>query len=198
MKEIWDETYDDDAYAFGTEPNDFLKEMAHYLPPKSNLLCIAEGEGRNAVFLASKGFTVSAIDQSEIGQQKAMKLAEKQNVSFAYDVVDIRDYDMGKKKWDGIVAIFAHTEPDVRQHMLQSAKEGLKTGGVFLLEGYNAEQLNYGTGGPKEHYKMFSLAELKDSFNDYTLIKAENTIRDIHEGEYHYGKSSVVQFIAKK
>ncbi|MCH2037684.1 MAG: methyltransferase domain-containing protein, partial [Rickettsiales bacterium] len=156
------------------------------------------GEGRNAVFLASQGFSVSAIDQSEVGQQKAKKLAEQENVTFAYDVVDISDYDMGHDKWDGIVAIFAHTEPDVRQKMIQGAKDGLKIGGVFLLEGYNKEQLTYGSGGPKEHYKMFSLAELKDAFNDFIIIKAENTIRDIHEGEYHDGTSSVVQFIAKK
>lgn len=198
MKEFWNERYNNEEYAYGTAPNDFLQENIHHFPPQSRILSLAEGEGRNAVFLASKGFDVSAVDQSEVGQAKALKLAGTQGLAIQYQIGDLNDYDMGASKWDGIISISAHTPSAVRKRVLSAVKAALKPGGIFLLEGYNAEQLNYGTGGPKDKDMLFSLDELKAAFSGFTILRAENLIRDISEGSYHSGKSSVVQFIARK
>lgn len=198
MKEFWNERYSHEAYAFGTSPNDFLTASVNLFSQPSRILCLAEGEGRNAVFLALEGHEVYAVDQSEAGKAKALKLAKEHGVSIHYQIGDLSQYDMGIGAWDGIISISAHTPSVLRKHILTSAKHALKPGGIFLLEGYNAEQLRYGTGGPKDEDMLFSLDELNAAFCDCTILHAKNTIRDIQEGLYHSGKSSVTQFIARK
>lgn len=198
MKEFWNERYSEEQYVYGEEPNDFLAANIHLFVPGASILCLADGEGRNGVFLATKGFEVSAVDQSETGRQKALKLAEKKGVSIHYEIGDLNDYDMRTGKWDAIVSIFAHTPSPVRSRILKAVKEGLKPGGIFLLEGYNPRQLEYGTGGPKDEDMLFKLDELKASFADCTILRAEDLVRDIQEGAYHWGTSSVTQFIVRK
>lgn len=198
MKEFWNERYSEETYAYGTNPNDFLKENIRLFAPQANILCLAEGEGRNAVFLAANGCNVSAVDQSDVGKVKALKLAEQQNVSIDYNIGDLGSYDMGQEKWDGIVSIWAHTPSSMRRYVFSAIKAGLKPGGIFLLEGYNIQQLEYKTGGPKEADMFFSLEELKEVFSGYEILHAANKIRDIEEGAYHAGASSVVQFVARR
>lgn len=198
MKEFWNERYSEEGYVYGEAPNDFLEEQVHLFREKGNILCLADGEGRNGVFLAAKGFHVVSVDQSEIGRQKALALAEKNSVSIKYDIGDLNDYDMGQDEWDGIVSIFAHTPSPVRARVLKAVKTALKPGGIFLLEGYNAKQLEYNTGGPKDPDMLYSLDELKAAFDDCTILHAGNIERNIQESAYHWGISSVVQFIVRK
>jgi 2-polyprenyl-3-methyl-5-hydroxy-6-metoxy-1,4-benzoquinol methylase len=198
MKEFWNERYSEENYVYGEEPNDFLKEHIQIFPKEAKILCLADGEGRNGVFLASNGFDVSSVDLSEAGKSKALKLAGKKGVAIDYDIADLNDYDMGVAKWDGIISIFSHTPSAVRRRVLSAVKQALKPGGIFLLEGYNAGQLKYGTGGPKDEDMLFSLDELKTAFSDCKILRAENLVRDVNEGAYHWGESSVVQFIVQK
>lgn len=198
MKEFWNDRYKNEAYAYGTAPNDFLKENFQYFPSNARILTLAEGEGRNAVFLAVQGHEVSAVDQSEYGRDKALTLAAKNNAAIDYQIGDLNDYAMGAESWDGIVSISAHTPPATRKKVLSAVKEALKPGGVFLLEGYNKAQLHLGTGGPKEADMLFSLTELNEAFPGFEILHAMDLVREIQEGEYHSGKSSVVQFIARK
>lgn len=197
-KEFWNDRYSDNKYVYGEKPNDFLVESLEYFKDGSNILCIAEGEGRNAVFLATKGFNVTAVDQSSAGREKALNLAQKNNVHINYEVADLRNYNFGENIWDVIISIFAHTPYDVREHVHSSVKKALKEKGIFLLEGYNLKQLQYKTGGPKNEDMLFSKENLESDFAGFEILLSQDFIRHINEGEFHNGDSSVTQFIARK
>lgn len=198
MSVKWDERFSGEEYAYGKEPNDFLRIRAHMLPRRGKILCLCEGEGRNAVYLAGLGFKVTAMDGSKAGMEKALRLAEEKNVDLQYHVSDIQNFDMGKEKWDGIVSIFAHFPPKLTKDVYKRAQTALKDNGIFILEGYNAEQLEYNTGGPPNADMMASLNTLKASFKTFQFLHQIDTIRDVTEGEFHTGEASVTQFIAQK
>lgn len=195
---FWNGRFGGEDYAYGTQPNDFLRENASLFRPGNAILSLAEGEGRNAVFLAAQGCKVRGVDFSQSGRTKALQLAERQGVTIGYDLADLTTYDMGEAVWDGVISIFCHL-PDVhRPHLFQSIRRGLKPGGVLLLESYNQKQLGFGTGGPKDAAMLPSLDELKAAFAGFELLRAEDTVREIQEGALHSGKSSVTQFLARK
>ena len=143
---MWDQRYSAAEYAYGTQPNTFLAENIHHLP-KGNVLCLAEGEGRNAVFLAKNGYMVTAVDSSIVGLNKAKKLADENGVTVNCIHADLANYYLGENKWDGIVSIFCPLPPSIRQQLYLKVQAGLKPNGVFLLEAYTPEQIKFGTGG---------------------------------------------------
>lgn len=198
MSVKWDERFSEEEYAYGTEPNDFLRIRAQILPHRGKILCLCEGEGRNAVYLASEGFKVTAMDASKVGMNKALQLAEIKNVDLEYFVSEIEDFDMGKEKWDGIVSIFAHFPTKIAKKVYKRAQNALKNKGVFMLEGYNTGQLEYNTGGPKDADSFVNLETLKASFQTFQFLHQIETIRNVTEGKYHTGEASVTQFIAQK
>ena len=162
------------------------------------VLCLSEGEGRNAVYLALNGFQVTCVDISAIAKEKALKLAALKGVKIEYDVSDLEEYDLGNEKWDGIVSIFGHTPSIVRKKLHQAIKKSLKKGGVFLLEGYSVDQLKYNTGGPKDRDMLYTKEEFEKDFDGLTIQLFQNIVRNISEGVAHNGDSSVIQFVAKK
>ena len=194
---MWDERYSAEEYAYGTTPNEFLAENFIHIP-KGRVLSLAEGEGRNAVFLAKQGYSVTAVDASLVGLNKAGKLAEENGVVVEFIHADLADYDLGENKWDGIVSIFIPLPSSLRKELYKKVIAGLKQNGVFLLEAYTPDQLNHGTGGgnsvdvmqTKESLRL-ELASLKFKH----LIELE---RDVTEGVFHTGIGSVVQAIATK
>lgn len=135
---MWDERYSEAQYAYGKEPNDFLAENYNALPI-GKVLSLAEGEGRNAVFLAKKGYEVTAVDSSEVGLKKAEKLANEHGVKIDLVQADLANYDIGENKWDGIVSIFCPLPAAVRTNVYRKSVKGLKSGGVFLLEAYTPD-----------------------------------------------------------
>jgi SAM-dependent methyltransferase len=194
---MWDERYSAEEYAYGTTPNKFLEQNVNCIP-KGRVLSLAEGEGRNAVFLAKRGYFVTAVDASIVGLNKARKLAEKNDVDVEFIHADLADYDLGENKWEGIVSIFCPLPSSVRKALYKKVMTGLKQNGVFLLEAYTPGQLKYGTGGgnsvdvmQSEESLSLELAGLKFTH----LIELE---RDVIEGIYHTGMGSVVQAIATK
>jgi SAM-dependent methyltransferase len=194
---MWDERYSAEEYAYGITPNKFLEQNVHSIP-KGRVLSLAEGEGRNAVFLAKRGYFVTAVDASIVGLNKARKLAEKNDVDVEFIHADLADYDLGENKWEGIVSIFCPLPSSVRKALYKKVMTGLKQNGVFLLEAYTPGQLKYGTGGgnsvdvmQSEESLSLELAGLKFTH----LIELE---RDVIEGIYHTGMGSVVQAIATK
>ena len=194
---MWDERYSAKEYAYGTTPNEFLVERVHCIP-KGKVLSLAEGEGRNAVFLAKQGYTVTAVDASLVGLNKARMLAEENDVAIEFIHADLADYDLGENKWDGIVSIFCPLPSSLRKELYKKVIAGLKQNGVFLLEAYTPNQLKHGTGGgnsvdvmQSEKSLRFELAGLK--FKHLTELE-----RDVIEGVYHTGIGSVVQAIATK
>jgi hypothetical protein len=198
---VWNQRYSEPGYAYGTAPNDFLKAECGRIPAGGKVLCLAEGEGRNAVFLATQGYTVTAVDQSAVGMQKAQTLAEATGVLITTKVADLASYDLGVNIWDGIVSIAAHVPPDIRKSLHQRGVNALKPGGVFILEAYTERQLEMdGTGGPPatQRHLFMALDQLQEELQGLTFLIGQETEREMTEGKYHQGKSAVVQVVAQK
>jgi SAM-dependent methyltransferase len=191
---MWDEKYSADHYIYGVEPNDFLKANFRALP-QGNILCLAEGEGRNAVFLARNGYQVTAVDSSAVGLRKAGKLAEENKVAIDFICCDLHSYDIGEEQWDGIVSIFCHVPAKLRQELHRKIMKGLKKDGVLLLEAYTANQLKHGTGGPPTEDLMYSKAILRKELENMKFSHLVELEREIIEGTYHCGVGAVVQAI---
>ncbi|WP_067733153.1 class I SAM-dependent methyltransferase [Novosphingobium naphthalenivorans] len=197
---MWDDRFSEPGYAYGTEPNDFLRERVADLQ-RGRCLCLAEGQGRNAVWLAEQGFDVTAMDQSPAGMEKARELAVSRGVTIATQVGDLADFDMGEGVWDSIVAIFVHLPPALRTSVHARIARALAPGGTVLLEAYTPDKFDYpGHGGPPRDQldRTFTRPMLIDDFKGLDVIHAEETVRDVNEGKYHHGRSAVVQFLAKK
>lgn len=199
-KQFWNDRYAQEDYVYGVAPNQFLKSSLDLFPPKSKILCLAEGEGRNSAFLASHGHNITAIDFSASGKIKAEKLAKENHVALDYIVTDINDFDFGTNKWDAIISIFAHTDPATRQRTFKQSLQSLKPNGIFLLEAYHPNQLEmqYGTGGPKQIDWLILLNELDMAFAGQDTILRKEYEREVNEGTFHSGKAFVTQFICRK
>lgn len=197
LRKFWDERYGRSAYVYGTDPNDFLASVAERIPP-GPVLCLAEGEGRNAVFLAGRGHVVTAVDQSQAGFAKARALAKARGVSLATVAADLADFEITPETWSGIVAIFMHLPPELRRVVLRRAAAGLRPGGVFVMEAYTPEQLGRGTGGPNDISLLPTLAAARAELGELDWIVARELEREVHEGFGHGGLSSVVQVLARR
>lgn len=198
MKDMWNTRYSEEGMAYGNLPNDFLAAAFHMIPSKGKVLCIAEGEGRNALFLAKKGYQVTAVDFSEVGMRKLKAFGQEQGLHIETIVQDLNDFDPGNEQWDAVVSIFAHLPPDIRVKLNQKLQQGLKDGGIYLLEAYRPEQLKHNTGGPSKVEMLVNLEIIHKELKHLNPMFEQETERDIHEGKYHNGVSSVVQFIGKK
>lgn len=194
---MWDERYSAEEYIYGKTPNKFLAENYDVIP-KGNVLSLAEGEGRNAVFLAKQGYRVTAVDASQVGLQKAGKLAQENGVSVELIHADLADFDIGENKWDGIVSIFCPLPSALRKELHKKVVAGLKPNGVFLVEAYTPEQLKYRTGGGNSADLMTTKESLNLELNRLTFKRLVALERDVIEGIYHTGLAAVVQAIALK
>ena len=193
----WDSRYSGNEFFFGTEPNGFLASVVDRLP-KGRALCIADGEGRNSVFLAAKGWECVSMDASREGNAKAARLAARQGVELTTVQADLRDYDMGHERWDLIVSVFCHLPPSLREDVHARAVAALKPNGAFVLEAYTPEQLEYGTGGPPNAELMMTRSMLERDLQGLEFAYMDETVRDVVEGRGHNGRASVVQVLALK
>jgi SAM-dependent methyltransferase len=192
---MWDERYTAEEYAYGTNPNKFLEANLSSIP-KGKVLSLAEGEGRNAVFLAKQGYSVTAVDSSLVGLNKARKLAEENGVIVEFIHTDLAEYDLGENKWDGIVSIFCPLPSSIRKQLHKKVEAALKRNGVFLLEAYTPAQLKYGTGGGNSVDVMQSKESLSLELAGLKFKHLIELERDVVEGIYHTGIGAVVQAIA--
>jgi SAM-dependent methyltransferase len=196
--EFWDERYGAPDYVYGTEPSDFLAEHWSRLPAGGEILCLADGEGRNGVFLATKGMLVTGVDSSAVGLEKAQKLATERGVSIHTVVADLATWDLGTARWDAIVSIWAHLPVPIRTTLHPRLVHALRPGGILLLEHYHPRQIAYGTGGPSDPSMMLTLDELAASFAGWSRLHAFEGERMVVEGHGHGGKSYVTQAILEK
>jgi len=194
---MWDERYNEEEYVYGKAPNKFLEDNVSAIP-RGKVLSLAEGEGRNAVFLAGKGYAVTAVDGSSVGLKKAGELAQENGVELELVHADLARYRITEGEWDGIVSIFCPLPSVVRSEVYRRAVLGLKPGGVFLLEAYTPEQINYGTGGGNSVDTMTSRESLLTDLEGLQFLHLEKVEREVIEGKYHTGLASVVQAIARK
>jgi len=193
----WDERYGREGWAFGTEPNDFLRQEAHRIPP-GRVLCLGEGEGRNAVFLAELGYEVIGVDKSQVGMDKAQDLARQQGVSIETVVSSIEEFDLAGGEWQGIISVFFHLVPDLRKRVFKSVAQGLAPGGILILEGFTPRQMAYDTGGPSDPARLLDLSILEEDLPGLEFLFAQETERDVLEGRLHTGRASVVQLVARR
>jgi SAM-dependent methyltransferase len=194
---MWEARYDTDTYVYGTEPNDFLRASVVHVQI-GNALCLAEGEGRNAVFLAESGFEVHSVDLTEAGVAKTRRLAQDRGVQVHASVGDLATFDIGVERWDLIVSIFAHMPATVRRELHRRVVASLKPGGLLVLEAYTPDQIGRGTGGPSVAEMTMSLDILADELAPLEFEQAIELQRNVIEGAGHTGVGAVVQVIARK
>jgi SAM-dependent methyltransferase len=196
VKEFWNERYASEDYAYGVDPNVFFKNWIDQQTP-GKILLPAEGEGRNAVYAARKGWEVFAFDYSESGKDKAALLAKKHGVAITFEVADATAYDPGQT-FDAIVLIYAHFPPPIRSSFHKKVVDWLKPGGFVILEAYNKKQLGNGTGGPKNIDFLLDETILRTEFDGLNILNIENKTLHIEEGLYHKGTSDVIRMVAAK
>ena len=194
---MWDKRYSGENYAYGTEANDFLREQADHLPV-GDTLCLGEGEGRNAVFLAGLEHKVTALDASAAGLAKAQELAAQRGVKIETIHADLTNYELEANRWDVVVSIYCHLPPALRIRVHSQVVQSLRPGGVFILEAFTPRQLEFGTGGPPVAEMMMDLELLRHELTGLALDVGQETVREVHEGALHNGTSAVVQLVARK
>jgi SAM-dependent methyltransferase len=191
---FWDSKYQDESYHYGDEANRYLKLMLDNRPA-GKILLPADGEGRNAVYAAKQGWEVYAFDQSPVAQQKALALAEQEDVEIDFQIADAWDYE-APLKFDAIALIYAHFPADLRKHFHQKVKASLKTGGEIWLEAFSPGQLAYTSGGPKNKAMLYTPEMISEDFKDLQIRQAEISKYILNEGPGHQGMGEVLRFRA--
>lgn len=197
---VWDQRFAKaDGYLFGTEPNRFLAAEAHRLKPGQRVLCLADGEGRNGVFLAGRGQDVLSVDISPIALAKARALAVERCVALKFEEANLATWDWPVDAFDGVVAIFIQfAGPALRGRIFHRIEACLKPGGLLLIEGYRPEQLAYGTGGPPDAENMYTEALLREAFAGMEILSLRAYDAAIEEGGAHEGMSALIDLVAAK
>lgn len=198
----WDDRYSSEEFAYGKEPNNYFKEQLEKLNPGA-VLFPAEGEGRNAVFAAKLGWKTSAFDISEEGKNKALKLAEKNNVSIDYQVGELETLDFHTAQFDAIVLIYAHFPAEIKSKIHKQLDKLLRKDGIIIFEAFSKKHLEYlainnKVGGPKDIESLFSIEEIKADFPNYEIIELEEKEIELSEGLFHNGTGSVIRFIGRR
>lgn len=198
----WNERYSQEAFAYGEEPNNYFKEQLKKLKPGSILLP-AEGEGRNAVFAAKYGWTVSAFDISAEGKNKALQLAKVNEVVIDYQVGFLPELEYEPEQFDAIALIYAHFPAEIKSQYHKILDKYLRKDGVIIFEAFSKKHIEYlamseKVGGPKEIDMLFSVEELKSDFPNYEILELVETEIELSEGVFHNGTGSVIRFVGRK
>lgn len=197
MTNMWHERFSAEEYVYGKEPNTFLVEAAQQIT-KGKVLCIAEGEGRNAVYLASLGFDVTAWDYAPAGLEKTKQLADEKGVIVKTELHDLAEVAWEEEQWDAIVHIFGHFPGNVMDRTLTGIKKALKPGGYYISELYTKEQLHYGTGGPRDEGMLCNPIKMLEQFGGYFVKHFHIGEVNRVEGQLHTGTAHVVQSLFQK
>ena len=196
---LWDERYAGGEYFFGTRPNAFMVSQHHLLKPGMSSLAVADGEGRNGVWLVEQGLKVLSVDSSAVAASKADTLAQQKGVTLDFEVADLLNWEWGENRYDAVVAIFIQfATPAQRAQLFAGIKKCLKPGGLLLLEGYTPRQLEYKTGGPPVAENMYTEALLRKEFADMDILHLQEYDSEINEGSGHKGMSALIDLVARK
>jgi 2-polyprenyl-3-methyl-5-hydroxy-6-metoxy-1,4-benzoquinol methylase len=197
--DVWDARYATDDYIFGTAPNVFLASQAALIQPGMRALAIADGEGRNGVWLAEQGAAVHAIDFSAAALEKAKKLARERGVTLEIEQADVLNWTWPEAAYDLVAAIFIQfAPPPGREHIIAGIRRTLKPGGVLILQGYTPKQIEFGTGGPPSAANLYTAALLHEWFGDWEILHLAEHESFISEGTHHHGMSALVELVARK
>ena len=195
--QTWNARFAKDGYVFGTEPNAWLRNHTSVWTRGARILCVADGEGRNSVWLAKNGHQVDAFDISEVGVAKAKRLAMENQVSVNFSVANCDDFAWPQAHYDGVVAIFVQfADPALRARLFENMVRSLKPGGTLLLQGYTPKQLEYRTGGPSVLSHLYTPEMLREAFGDLDIQVLDAYETELKEGDGHMGLSAVIGMLA--
>ena len=195
--DFWNKRYSEPEFAYGTKPNEFLKEQIAKLNPGTALF-LGEGEGRNAVYAAKLGWQVDAVDFSSSAKEKALRLAKENNVTINYAVNDFDQYQFAKNQYDLVVMIFLHLPMGTNQIIFQGSISSLKTNGKLIIESFSKEQINNSSGGPKDIELLFSEKALLKLVLELKTELVESKTIHLDEGNYHKGQANVIRYVGVK
>lgn len=198
--QFWNERFDNDEFIFGKEPNEYLVEqVSAYLKPNSSVLCIADGEGRNGVWLAKQGMRVSGFDVSDVALAKANQFAKDNQVSIQYSLCDTDGFDWQINAYDAIIAIFIQfADPEMRARIFKQVHQALKPGGIFIIQGYTPKQLEYKTGGPSLLEHLYTEEMIRQLSQGFEILDLRCYEKELSEGARHTGMSALLGMVAKK
>ena len=198
--QFWNERFNKDEFIFGKEPNEYLVEQtSKHLKPASKVLCIADGEGRNGVWLAKQGMQVVGFDASDIALAKAKQFARDNQVEIEYSFSDTDSFDWQKNTYDAVVGIFIQfADPIMRKRIFEQTYETLKPGGIFILQGYTPKQLEYKTGGPSLIEHLYTEELIRDLAKNFEILDLCCYEKELNEGARHAGMSALLGLVAKK
>jgi len=196
-KDFWNSRYSEQEFAYGTQPNAFLKEQLEKIK-SGTALFLGEGEGRNAVYAAKLGWQVDAVDFSSSAKVKALKLAEENMVKINYEVCDLNYYKFGENQYDLIVMIFLHLPSELREKVFKNSINSLKGNGILLVEAFNKNQINNSSGGPQSLDLLYSDNDVLSLVKDLRTETMESKSIELDEGEYHKGKADVIRYVGVK
>jgi len=195
----WNQRFAADGFLFGTEPNVWLREHAGVWQPGQRVLSVADGEGRNSVWLAQQGLVVDAFDIAELGVAKARRLAAEHGVNVDFSVADCDGFAWPESAYDGVVAIFVQfADPALRSRLFAHIRRSLKPGGTLVLQGYTPRQLVYRTGGPPIESHLYTEALLRESFADLEFVELREYEAELTEGRGHRGRSALIGLVARR
>lgn len=197
MKNLWNDRYSKKDYVYGKTPNSFFRNFIDNESGKGNLLLPAEGEGRNAIYAALKGWKVYALDYSQSAEKKARELAKENNIDIEYRVVDLATWNE-KIKVDVVASVFAHFDPESRVTIHKKFIHALKPGGKIVLEAFSKKQLHFDSGGPKDYDWLYSTKMLTTDFKSLNILSVQERTTVLDEGELHQGEASIIRMIAQK
>ena len=198
-REFWDARFDTDTYIFGTAPNEFLASHKPLFKPGLRVLAVADGEGRNGVWLAQQGCDVVSVDISPLGIEKARKLAAQRNVAIDFQCADLMTWDWPREAFDAVVCIFIQfATPAERTALFGGFWSALKPGGVLLLEGYGVRQLQYNSGGPGKRENLYTPDMLREAFAAWNIELLHEYEAVLDEGPKHSGMAALVDLVARK
>jgi SAM-dependent methyltransferase len=196
---MWNQRFAGEDYLFGREPNEYLRAQAPLLAPGSRVLCVADGEGRNSVWLARQGLQVDAFDISPVGVAKARRLAAEAGVSIDYSVSDCDQWPWPQAGYGAVVAVFVQfAEPAMRERLFANMVRALQRGGLLILQGYTPGQLAYKTGGPGELSHLYTAELLREAFKSLEIIELVDYEAELNEGARHAGRSALIGLVARK
>jgi SAM-dependent methyltransferase len=197
--ERWETRYRTPEYAFGKGPNYFLASCKPLLPHSGKALAVADGEGRNGVWLAEQGLDVLSIDFSPSAQAKAAALAKERGVTVQFVKADVHAWDYPENSYELVVEIFTQfSSPSERSKKWAGMRKALKPGGLLIIQGYSPKQLQYGTGGPKQLENLYTRQMLEDAFRGFHDVRIVEQEVELHEGSSHGGMSAVISLTARK
>jgi SAM-dependent methyltransferase len=197
--ERWNKRFSAPEYIFGTAPNGYLASKAELLKAGQRALCVADGEGRNSVWLAERGLEVAAFDLSPIGVDKAKRLAAERGVRVSFEVADIYGWRWPAQAFDVIAAIFVQfADPAMRSFLFERMVRALNPGGLLIVQGYTPKQLEYKTGGPPHAENMYTSALLRSAFASLEILELREHEQELAEGSQHRGRSALIDFLARK